>query len=77
MTDIFDAMMNAFDRMQEPEPTVAIGGVDMPQKTDPYDWTTPSGRMPTVLPLGVFEAGTKEGFDMRWYVVSRPLPRSL
>lgn len=57
------------------EQRVKAGGVDMPAKTDPYDWTTPSGSMPVVLSgKRAFKAFQDAGFDMRWYVVTKPLP---
>jgi hypothetical protein len=53
------------------------GGVDMPAKADMHDWTTPSGCPPTVLSgKAMWNALKAKGFDMRWYVVARPIPIS-
>lgn len=57
--------------------SIKPGGVSMSEKTDMYDWTTPSGAAPTVLPgKAMWDALKHQGFDMRWYVVSRPIPKT-
>jgi hypothetical protein len=50
------------------------GGPNMPPKVDPHDFTTPSGRMPVVIPRGLWDEANRQGWDMRWYVVLRPIP---
>lgn len=59
-----------------PEGSVKAGGVDMPPKTDPHDWTTPSGQVPVVIHMPLWKQLEKAGWDMRWYVVARPIPVS-
>src|SRR5688572_22277845 len=50
------------------------GGADMPPKTDMHDVTTPSGQMPLFITPAFWDALKADGYDMRWYAVSRPLP---
>lgn len=54
--------------------TVKAGGVDMPPKTDMYDWTTPSGATPIIVSPSQWRRFRDEGVDMRWYVANRPIP---
>jgi hypothetical protein len=55
-------------------PRCPVGGVDMPQKTDPYDFTTPSGAFPTLIPPSEFKARLVRGDDMRWYASTKLIP---
>lgn len=55
---------------------VKAGGVDMPEKTNPHDWTTPSGQTPVVVSLSFWKVLQAEGWDMRWYVASGFIPVS-
>lgn len=60
------------------ESAVKAGGVDMPEKTDIHDWATPSGQIPIILPGKATWGLLKEqGYDMRWYVVSKPIPKRI
>lgn len=49
------------------------GGVDMPQKTNPYEMQTPSGQFPIFIPMSLWKA-MPGGWDNRWYAVARPIP---
>jgi hypothetical protein len=53
---------------------VPAGGYDMPPKTDMYDFTTPSGRMPLVMPPSQFRRFEAEGVDMRWFACPKRIP---
>ena len=60
--------------MKTSDASIPAGGVDMPPKTDMYDWTTPSGAVPTIVPASMWKAAEAAGMDMRWYVATRPIP---
>jgi hypothetical protein len=43
-------------------------------KDNPYDYTTPDGRFPILVPLPLWNAAKNAGFDMRWLAVAQRIP---